>query len=301
MRISEIISRSNDNFDITDTLKEEEFESLALASADLDFSFCTFIDNEKYVDNISKSARMIVTTDKIAKLINDRGICISKNPRISFFKLHNHLSKKDYYTKKYDFNSQIGHNCNISKLAHISEKNVKIGDNVTIEEFVAIKENTVIGDNCVIRAGAILSGEGFEFKRTENKEILFAKHCGKLIVKDNVEIQYNTCVDKAVYPWDETIIGEYSKLDNLVHIGHAAKIGDRCLLAANSLIGGRTVIGDDTWVGVSSTVSNGLIIGKGANLNIGCVVTKDVEDGMSVTGNFAIEHKKFIEFIKTIR
>lgn len=300
MKISEIILGCNNNFEIFNISREEEFDSLGLANSNLKFPFCTFIVDEKYINNISKNARMIIASPKIAKLINDRGVCICEDPRITFFKLHNQLAKADDYRKGKEFKTIIGDNCNISKLAYIAENNVKIGDNVTIEEFVSIKQNSVIGDNVIIRAGSIIGSVGFEFKRNGISSILSVLHCGGVILKDNVEIQYNTCVDKAVYPWDNTEIGEYTKLDNLVHIGHAAKIGDNCLLAANSLIGGRSIIGSNSWVGVSATISNGLVLGENISANIGAVVTKDIKDGESVTGNFAINHKKFIRFIKSI-
>ncbi|MPN11846.1 UDP-3-O-acylglucosamine N-acyltransferase [bioreactor metagenome] len=205
----------------------------------------------------------------------------------------------DYRRNQYS--TIIGHNCNISQLASISNNNVTIGNNVIIEEFVIIRENTVIEDNCIIRAGCTIGGEGFEFKRNANVDIMNVKHCGGLVIKSNVEIQYNTCLDKAIYPWDNTVIGEYTKISNLVYIAHGVKIGDRCLLAANSSIGGRTIIGEDSWLGISATISNGLIVGKNSRVSIGAVVTKNVNEGEIVSGNFAIEHGKFINFIKSIR
>lgn len=301
MRISEIISNANDNFGILDILEEKEFDSLGLAISNLDFPFCTFIDNEKYLSNISLNAKMIITTSEISKLVNNMGVCISENPKISFFKLHNFLSTTNDYIIEKDFNTQIGNNCKISKLSSIAEKNVKIGNNVIIEEFVSIKENTIIGDNSIIRAGSIIGGEGFEFKRMISRDVLPIKHIGWVLIGESVEIQHNTCVDKAIYPWDKTIIEDNCKIDNLIHIAHGVKLGKGVFIAAGAITGGRTIIKDNTWIGVSATVSNGLNIGKNSRINIGAVVTKDVEDYASVTGNFAIEHNKFINFIKSIR
>lgn len=299
MKISEIVS--NSHLGIYKIIEDVEFDWLALSDADLDFSFCTFIDNIKYLKNISNNAKMIITTPEISKLLSNRGICISENPRISFFKLHNYLAETKEYNIEKEFKTQIGTDCNISKLSYISEKNVRVGSNVTIEEFVSIKENTIIGDNTIIRAGSVIGGEGYEFKRMLNEDILPVKHIGWTVIGNYVEIQSNTCVVKAIYPWDKTIIEDNCKIDNLVHVAHGVKIRKGAFLVAGSLIGGRTIINKNAWIGVGATVSNGLVIGKNAKVNIGAVATRDVDENASVTGNFAIEHKKFIQFIKSIR
>ncbi len=301
MKISEILKDTNDNLGIFQIIEDREFKTLGLAGAEIDLKFCTFIENEKYIDSISQNATMVITKSEIAAKIKDKGICISENPRISFFKLHNYLSKEKDYIMFKEYKTHLGNDCVISPLAHIAKKNIRIGNNVKIEEFVSIKENTVIGDNTIIRTGSVIGGEGFEFKRLANEDILPVKHVGWTVIGNSVEIQQNTCIDKAIYPWDMTMIGDNCKIDNLVHIAHGVKLGKGAFIVAGTLIGGRTVIKENTWVGVGATVSNGLIIGKNSRINIGAVVTKDLEDGSSVTGNFAIEHKKFIEFIKSIR
>ena len=91
------------------------------------------------------------------------------------------------------------------------------------------------------------------------------------------------------------------KVDNFVHIAHDCVIGERTLITAGVKFGGRTIVGNDCWIGINSTISNGLNIGNNVTISLGSVVTRDVADNLTVTGNFAIEHKKFIDFIKSIR
>jgi len=301
MKISEILKESGDNFGITKIITDIEFETLALAIADVDLDFCTFLDDKKYIESLKDKGTMVITTTEIFKYINDRGVCISEYPRISFFKLHNYLAKNKNYRISKEFKTIIGEECSISNMAYIADKNVKIGNHVIIEEFVSIKENTIIGDNTFIRAGSIIGGEGYEFKRLPNNEVLSVKHNGWTKIGNNVEIQYNTCIDKAIYPWDATIIGNYCKVDNLVYIAHAVKLEQAVFVVAGSLLGGRTIVKENTWIGVGTTVSNGLIIGKDVRVNIGAVVTRSIGDDESVSGNFAINHEKFIKFIKSIR
>lgn len=299
MLLSELFK--NSRIDIKyELVGEVEFKTLALAGAGISQSFCTFVENEKYINGISDYATMVITKETVAKKLIEmgKGVCIVDNPRITFFMLHNQLYSNPQYVSE-SKETTIGKNCKISNFAHIADKNVVIGNNVTIEEFVSIKENVTIGDNVVLRAGTIIGGEGFEFKNVDSG-IMPVKHLGHVEICNNAELQQSVCVDRAVYPWDCTVIGEHTKIDNLVHVAHGVKIGSRCMVVANSGIGGRVEIGDDCWIGLGTTIRNGLIIGEKARVNMGAVVTKDVPAGAHVSGNFAIEHSKFIQHMKSI-
>ena len=296
MKLSELVNKI-ENISI---YNDGEFDNLDYSNSKTRSRILTFINNEKYIHTLSESVTCIICDAKIAKILpNKYGICLSENPRLSFYLIHNCLCRDLNLYNKEEFETIIGDNCIIRDRKGISRKNVIIGNGVTIEENVIIRENVKILDNSVIRSGVILGGEGFQF----NKEgrIFFIEHCGGVEIGRNVEVQYNTCIDKAMFPWDNTVIGEETKIDNLVHVGHGAKIGKRCLIAANALIGGSSIIGNDCWIGVSVTISNGLIVGNNVSIKIGAVVTTNIADGSAVSGNFAIEHSKFIKFIKSIR
>lgn len=286
-----------------DIVNEKEFRTLGLAASDPCMLFCTFLDSEKWVENLSKDAVMVITEEILASKIRSRfgdskGVCIVENPRETFFEVHNHLQNTVGYQRA-ERKTKIGRNCHISPLASIAQTNVIIGDNVTVEEFAVIRENTQVGDNTIIRAGVKIGGHGFEFKRTGGA-IMSVAHLGGVKIGKNAEVQYNSCIDRAVYPWDDTLIGDFSKTDNLVYIGHAAKIGNRVLVGAQSGIGGRTEIADDSWVGLGATISNGINVKENARVNIGSVVTKDVEAGEAVSGNFAVNHQTFIRNLKKV-
>ena len=176
--------------------KEYEVDSLGLAGYNAGDSVCTFIENEKYLKDLSDCVKVVITNEKTAATVNhdeiNCGIIIVDNPRTIFFKMHNFLSKKPWYGQE-RYKTQIGDNCSIDKTAIIAGNNVKIGNNVVIEEFVVIRENTIIGDNTIIRAGCKIGGEGFEFKR-DGSSIFGVKHVGSVIIGNNVEIQYNCSV-----------------------------------------------------------------------------------------------------------
>lgn len=297
MKLSELLKDYNINVRFV-IKNEKEFQTLALTQSPIMIPYCTFVEDVEYIKNISDFAVMAFVTENVADEIdlNKIGVCIVENPRIVFFKLHNALLESSEYARVC-FDTQIGEKCKLSKLASIDKNNVLIGNNVIIEDFVKIHANTTIGDNCIIRSGTKLGGVDFEFKK-DNSEIFGVEHYGGLIINNNVEIQYNSVINRALYPWDNTLIDEYTKIDSNTMISHGVKIGKRCMITAGSVIGGRTVIGDDCWIGLSATIRNGITIGNGARINLGSVVTKDVTLGESVTGNFAINHSKFLFNLK---
>lgn len=280
-------------------LDEQSFELLCLAIQNPPRSAISFIDRTGFTTNLSPKISMIITKeDYVDQLHGDFGIAVCNDPRKVFFLLQNYLSKEKLLCRE-TFPTKMGEGCNISSLASISETNVIIEDGVTIEEFVVVRPNTIIGKKSVIRSGVVLGGQGYEFK-LHGQKILPVEHTGGVVIGENVEIQYNSCVDRGLYVWDDTVIGAETKIDNLVHISHGVKLGEANFVVAQVGIGGRTVVGDRTWIGFNSTIKNGLRIGSDARVNMGAVVTQDVMDKGSVTGNFAIEHEKFIKHIKDI-
>lgn len=298
MQIGEILSEMQIDHRL---IGDGNFDTLGLMVSNTDGRICSFAENTKYLSGRSKNVSLILAKDNFIRnpgATDGLNLCIVDEPRNTFFKLHNFLSNNEEYRKPLT-ETVIGTGCNISDMAYIAKKGVVIGNNVTIEEFVSIKENVTIGDNVYIRAGSVIGGEGFEFKREANS-IFDVVHLGAVKIENNVEIQQNACIDKAIYPWDSTVIGEYSKIDNLVHIAHGVKVGKCVMIVANSGIGGRVEIGDDAWIGFGATIRNGIKIGNSARVNMGAVVTVSVEDNDAVSGNFAIEHLKFIRHIKNM-
>jgi UDP-3-O-[3-hydroxymyristoyl] glucosamine N-acyltransferase len=119
------------------------------------------------------------------------------------------------------------------------------------------------------------------------------------MIGDNVELHTGVCIEKGVFG-GITQIDDYSKLDNHCVVEHDVLIGRRCKLAGKTLLAGWARIGKDSFCGVSVSVAPRVRIGAGCKLSAGAVVTKDVEDGQHVSGNFAIDHEHFIQHIKNI-
>lgn len=277
-----------------------EFESLGTITHNKPKQL-VFIEDINYIPTVLKKPNIssIITTEELVPSIpKELGISISKNPRKSFYEIHNYLAKE---TKFYGepFSTEVADSTKIHPSAYVAERNVHIGERCKIEPNVSILENVILEDDVIIRAGSVLGTEGFEFKRI-GQEIMPIIHAGGVLLRNRVEVQANCCISKAVFG-GFTEIGEDSKFDNLIHVAHNVVIGKRCLLAACAMVAGSVTIGDDVWIGPSVSISSGVKIGNRASISIGSVVTKNVAPDKRVTGNFAIDHDKFISFLKTIR
>ncbi len=283
---------------IGEVIRDSEFDWLGLTAEEYEGrKVLTFLNDEKYIEEVikNKSITSIITTLKIADKIKNLniGILISKNPKKDFFELHNKLVEENFYFIKEE--NKISSKALISSKATIGEYNIEIEENVLIEDNVTIYPNTVIKKNSIIRAGSRIGGNGFEFSRFED-EILSIKSAGKVIIKENVEIQNNNTIDKGVF--GETILSKNVKTDNLVHIGHDVIIGENTFLTACVEISGRVKIGKNSYFGPNCTIKNGIIIGENAKITMGAVVTKNVNDNETVTGNFAVSHTDYLKILK---
>lgn len=291
MRLSEIdIENINVHID-------GEFELLAQCIIKKHKKILSFLSDDKYINQVLNNANItcIICKKEHIELFKKKtyGIIISENPKLTFFRIHNAIFNASNLK-----HTSIDSSATISKSAIIASNNVVIEKNVIIEDNVVIKENVIIGEGTIIRAGCVIGGQGYEFKKNCNIDILRVNHCGKTIIGRYVELKEYVTIHQAVFDWDNTIIDDHSKLDAHTHIGHASKIAKRVMLGSHSNVAGNVEIGNDVYVGPGVTISNRLIIGNNARINIGSVVTKNVSESSSVTGNFAIPHEIFISNLK---
>lgn len=261
-----------------------------------------FIKDEKHFMELNGSSNVtaVITTDKFAQKMLDQtayGVLVDENPEKIFYMAHNYLYRETSFYKKKEWNTIIGEKCSISPHAVIAEKNVVIGRNAVIEPGAVIMEGVRIGDNCVIGANTTVGTRGFQYYRNGD-EAFYIEHVGGVIIQNNVEILSNSCIASGLVK--PTCICADTKIDNLVHIGHSAYIDQRVLVTAGAVVGGSVSIGARSWIGINSVISASVTIEEDAFVCMGAVVTKDVAKGQKVSGNFAIDHRKQIEFVKTI-
>lgn len=147
-----------------------------------------------------------------------------------------------------------------------------------------------IDESCDIHPTAVIGSDGFGFVRDEEFELLPMPHTGNVILEPMVRVGAHTCIDRAVV--GSTVIGEGTKIDNLVHVGHGAKIGKHCLLVAGCVIGGSAEIGDYSYIGMGALIKNKVKIGNNVTIGMGAVVLKDVPHGETWVGNPARKLEK---------
>ena len=134
----------------------------------------------------------------------------------------------------------------------------------------------LIGDRVSILAGAVIGEPGFGVTVGQGKTMDIPQ-LGRVIIQDNVGIGAGTCIDRGA--WDDTVIGENTKIDNLVQIAHNVRLGRNCLLAAHTGISGSCIIGDGVAFGGRAGIADHVNIGDGARIAAASGVMKDVPAG----------------------
>jgi UDP-3-O-[3-hydroxymyristoyl] glucosamine N-acyltransferase len=178
----------------------------------------------------------------------------------------------------------------------------EIGANSVIGPGVAIGRRTrigarasisfaLIGDDVNILAGAVIGEQGFGVAGDASGPI-DVPHLGRVVIQDRVTIGANSCVDRGVF--DDTVIGEGAKIDNLCHVAHNCVIGRGVLIAAFGGISGSTIIGDNATLGGRVGIADHRKIGAGATLAGGAAVFQDVPPGEVWSGYPAKPLRKWL-------
>ena len=161
----------------------------------------------------------------------------------------------------------------------------RIGDDSWLMPGVVVGAECALGHRVRVQPGVIIGSDGFgyEFVQGRHEKV---PQVGSVEIGDDVEIGANTTIDRARF--NRTVIGEGTKIDNLVQIAHNVVIGRHCLLCAQVGISGSVTIGDYVVLGGQAGVAGHLSIGKGAKIGGGAGVTQDVAPGAFVNGSPAI-------------
>lgn len=159
--------------------------------------------------------------------------------------------------------------------------NTVIGPGVAIGRDCQIAANVTItcallGDQVKILAGAVIGEAGFGATAGPTG-VIDIPQLGRVIVQDGVTIGANTCIDRGAF--DDTVIGENTKIDNLVQIAHNVRVGRNCVMAAHTGISGSVTIGDGGQLGGRVGIADHITIGAGARLAASAGIMRDVPPG----------------------
>mgnify|MGYP001032103942 CR=1 FL=1 len=182
----------------------------------------------------------------------------------------------------------IGANTSVGSGCHLGP-DCTVGAECQLHPAVCLGPGTVLGDRVIVHSSAVLGADGFGFVPRPDGRHMKVPQNGIVRIGSDVEIGAGCTVDRAVV--GETVIGAFSKLDNLVHVAHNVRLGRGCLVAAQTGIAGSTVIGDGVVFGGQSGIGGHMVLGDGARIGAQSGVTKDVKPGTTVSGYPARPHR----------
>jgi len=231
-------------------------------------------------------------------------------------------------TAKLGENVQIGPNVVISRDAVIGDNTkilanayigggVKIGKNCFFHAGVNIGDRVKIGDDVILHHGVSLGADGFSFvtenpdnieqarkdgeiKETNTNHVIFKiPSIGSVQIGNNVEIGANTAIDRGTI--EDTIIGDNTKIDDLVMIGHNCRVGKGCFIVSQVGIAGSCVIGDRVTIAGQAGLADHLNIGSDTIIAAKAGVSKSFPEKSIVVGLPAMPRKDFIKQLKTMK
>lgn len=274
----------------------------------------TFLSNAKYAPSLqeSKAAACIMDEASIKYAPNGMALLISKNPYASYAKIATYFHPESAGNGEISPmafispSAKIGQNCTIEAGAYISEgssigdnchiasgayigKSVQIGNNCRISHNVTLAY-TIIGNNVLLHPGVRIGQDGFGFA-TENGVHIKVPQLGRVVIKDYVEIGANSCIDRGAGP--DTIIGEGTKIDNLVQIGHNVQTGRGCIIVSQVGVSGSTKLGDYVVLGGQAGIAGHLNIGSLVNVAAQSGVITNLEPKEIVGGSPAVPIKQW--------
>ena len=250
-----------------------------------------FVDHPKYYDKALESAATIVLINKDVECPVGKALLISDDPFRDFNKLTEHFKPFKASHSAIASDAIIGEGTVIQPNCFVGN-NVTIGKNCVIHANVSIYDDAIIGDNVTIHAGTVLGASAFYYKnRPEGYDQL--KSGGRVIIENNVDIGALCTIDRGVT--GDTTIGEGSKLDNQIQIGHDTVIGEKCLIASQTGIAGCVVVEDNVTIWGQVGVKSGITITKGTVLYAQSGLGHTTEEGKTYFGSPAIEARAFFK------
>lgn len=299
----------------------------ASSLSDADSEDITFFGDKKLASLVSATkAGAILYPNNIAyDQLKDKNLILVANPYLAFSKILNIIDNE----RLSYFKSCISSKATVSQTAKIGQ-NISIGDNVVIEDNVVIGDNTKIlpnvyigsntiigsdcliypnvtirnnvkiGNLCIIQPGVVIGGDGFGYI-TVGKEVFKIPQIGTVEIGNNVEIGANTTIDRATT--GKTVIGDNTKIDNLVMIAHNVRIGKNCTIVAQVGIAGSTELGDNVILAGQAALVGHIKIGNNVVVAGQSGVMTDLEDNAVVFGSPAQpirEHMKMFAIMKKL-
>lgn len=282
----------------------------------------TFISNRKYAPlaRTTKAAAIIVSEDFPAPTGDSSAraaLLRSKNAYLDFARALEMFYQPPRYPPGVHSTAVVDRSANIGPDAHIGPyvvigedveigegavllahsviyRGVKIGNNFFAHSHAIVREFCRIGNNVVLQNGVVVGGDGFGFAKDNAGHWHKIVQSGPTVIDDDVEIQANSCIDRASVV--ETRIGRGAKIDNLVQVGHGSTVGQDTLLCAQVGLAGSTDVGNKVILAGQVGAAGHCKIGDGAIATAQAGI-RDVPPGAIVSGSPAIDNRLWLRCI----
>ncbi len=178
-------------------------------------------------------------------------------------------------------------------------RDVRIGSDCILQAGVVIRDRCILHDRICIHANSVIGSDGFGYRPDGRGGVCKLPHIGIVEIHSDVEIGACTTIDRGKFGM--TVIGEHTKIDNLVQIAHNVRIGRCCFLASQVGLAGTVEVGDYAQLGAKCGVADHRRVGRGARLSAMAGVAEDVPDGAEVYGAPAISRRVFWHLQASLR
>ena len=278
-----------------DILNVEIMALNSLSNATInELSYCDSSKNAKFVAECKAGA--ILVTPELLNGVNSVAVVV-ENPHLAFAILSEFFAKPLISTEKIQAlisptatlmpNVYVGSNVSVGNNSVVMAgvflgDNVKIGKNCIIHPNVVIYNDCIIGDGCHINASSVIGSDGYGYAHTKDGRHVKIYHNGNVVLENNVEVGACVAIDRGVF--ESTVIKAYTKIDNLVQIGHNCEVGFGSLLVSQVGLAGSSKLGRNVVMGGQAATAGHLKIGDFAQIAARGGVTKDIEGGKKYAG-----------------
>lgn len=257
-----------------------------------------FSDAPKYFAKTLESAATVILLNQPAECPPGKAILVVDNP----FEVYDSLVREHRPLRP--LTAQVSPEAEIHPTAVIEAgvviaPDVRIGAHCHIYANAYLGEHTILGEHVVVGPGAIIGSDAFYFKKMPDGSLRKWRSGGRVILENHVDIGAGCTVNKGVS--GDTVVGEGSKLDCQVHLGHGVVVGKNCLLMAQVGVGGKTVIEDGVTLYGQVGVAQAIRIGAGAVVLATSGVSKSLEGGKTYFGAPAEEVREKYRELAALR
>jgi UDP-3-O-[3-hydroxymyristoyl] glucosamine N-acyltransferase len=170
-----------------------------------------------------------------------------------------------------------------------------IGKHFFAHAHSVVRESCRLGDHVILQNGAIVGSDGYGFAKEDSGTWHKITQSGAVVLGDEVEIQANSCIDRASV--GNTEIGRGTKVDNLVQVGHGSTVGENTLLCSQVGLAGSSHVGNNVVLAGQVGVVGHSLIGDGVIVTAQSGVPGDVAPGSVISGSPAFEHRRWMRSV----